>query len=89
MYERTLPLGYLSESEMIQLLQRLSCKHLDLDEIVNASLRKNAKHYASNLEHDKETTAQHFSISVGHNPWYVASVIRDDASVSGNRKKQK
>jgi hypothetical protein len=76
-FERKLPLGFLSETEMIQLLQRLYCKHLDIDEIINASLRKNAKDYASFLEHDKEAKADRFSISVGHNPWYIASVTRD------------
>jgi hypothetical protein len=45
-----LPLGSLSEGEMTSLLQRLAAQHLTSDEIVNASLRRNAKSYAPLLE---------------------------------------
>ncbi len=84
-YERSLPIGSMSESEIVQLLQRLACKHLEFDEIVNASARKNAEYYAPHLEQEKEASADHFSISVGHNPWYVASVFRNDATFTGDR----
>ncbi len=55
MFEKVLPLGYLSEGEMISLLQRLASKHLDEAEIVAASLRRNSKGYAPLLEPDKWT----------------------------------
>ena len=41
--ETDLPLGSLSENEMVILLQRLACRHLSEDEIVEASLRKSSK----------------------------------------------
>ena len=43
LYERKIRLGTMSEPEMTTLLQRLAAKHLDEDEVVASSLRKNAK----------------------------------------------
>ena len=67
-YEVELPLGCLSEREMVGLLQRLCCKHLSADEIVAATMRKNSNKYAEHLEPNKEAKANNFSISVGLNP---------------------
>lgn len=75
-FERVLPLGLLSESEMTTLLQRLAAASLTPDEIVRASLRTNAKEYAPLLEAQQEgkPPAKRFSISVGEAKNYVAGV---------------
>ncbi len=49
-FERTIVAGALSEPEMVALLQRLVSRHLSDDEVVSASLRKNAKGYVPHLE---------------------------------------
>jgi hypothetical protein len=79
-FERVLPLGSLSEGEMTSLLQRLAAQHLTSDEIVNASLRRNAKSYAPLLEPQQEARPppSRFSITVGLSPNYVASVWTAD-----------
>jgi hypothetical protein len=76
LFEHTLPLGSLSEAEMTTLLQRLTASHLTLDEIVNASLRRNAKSYVPFLEPRQESKprAKRFAIAVGDSPNYIASV---------------
>ena len=77
-FERVLPEGSLSESEIVVLLQRLSARHLDEDEIVSSSLRKNTPGYTHHLE-------SHFDqgdrpmIRVGDSgPYYVASIWQGD-----------
>ena len=79
-FERVLPLGSLSEGEMTTLLQRLAAQHLTSDEIVNASLRRNAKSYAPLLEPQQEARPppSRFSITVGLSTNYVASVWTAD-----------
>jgi hypothetical protein len=80
LFERVLPLDSLSEKEMTALLQRLAAAHLRPDEIINASLRRNAKSYAPLLEPQQESkpSSVHFSITVGLSPNYVASVWNAD-----------
>src|SRR5258707_373918 len=41
-FSKNVPLGFLSEREMIALLQRLVSRHLEPNEVVAASLRSNA-----------------------------------------------
>lgn len=79
-YERVIPYGHFTDKRMIALHQRLTCKFLDFDEIVSASLRRNARAYAMHLEarRDASPPAGRFSISVGHNPYFIASVWRED-----------
>ena len=47
---KLIPVGTLSEPEIRTLLQRLAARHLNDDEIISASVRKNAKNYSSLLE---------------------------------------
>ncbi len=49
-FERTIPYGCLSDREVTELLKRLASRHLSDDEVVDASLRKNAKGHISHLE---------------------------------------
>ncbi len=73
LFTKELPLGSLSEGQMISLLQRLVSKHLNEDEIVAASLRRNSKIKASHLEPHVDSRAKgRYTITVGQNPFYVA-----------------
>ena len=49
-FERIIAVGAISEKDMTTLLQRLASRHLTDDEVVSASLRKNADGYAPHLE---------------------------------------
>jgi hypothetical protein len=70
-FERVLPLDSLSEKET--LLQRLAAARLRPDEIINASLRRNAKSFAPLLEPQQESkpSSVRLSITVGLSPNYV------------------
>ena len=70
-YERRLPLGNLSEKEITSMLKRLAAQHLSEDEIVSASLRKNAKGYMALLEVSRGLNPE---FSIGRNPHYIAVV---------------
>ena len=74
-YERTIPLGYLSEHKMCELLKKLAARHLSEDETVDASLSIRFKGRPQLLEPKTESAqAKRFNIVVGDNPYYVASV---------------
>ncbi len=77
-FETRLPAGSLSEREIIVLLQRLSARHLDEDEIVSSSLRRNATGYTRHLESQIDQGGRRPTITVGDNPCYVASTWQDD-----------
>ncbi len=49
-FEQSIAAGSLSEQEITALLQRLASRHLSDNEVVSASLRKNARGYAPHLE---------------------------------------
>ena len=76
-FEKVLPEGSLSESEIVVLLQRLYARHLDEDEIVSSSLRRNARSYAPHLE-PQCGQGRRRTISVGSSPSYVASIWQGD-----------
>jgi hypothetical protein len=84
-FESLVP-GNHSEKEVVALLKALAARHLTLTETVSAYLRKGLKGYSALLEPRIERlqarpdelrargiTKRH-TISVGLNPWYVASV---------------
>ena len=73
-WERLIPAGILSEAEMIFLLQRLAARHLDDDEVVNSSLRKNAKGYLSHLEVRKSIGRKHALMTTGTGHHYTATI---------------
>ncbi|MEA2778568.1 MAG: hypothetical protein QOK29_112 [Rhodospirillaceae bacterium] len=72
-FKRTLPVGRLSEAEMITLLQRLASRHLEDDEVVTSSLRKNAAWYTSHLEVRSSDGALE-TIGSGH---HYTAVVRE------------
>ena len=84
LFEKVLPLGSLSEGEMTTLLQQLAALSLTPDEIINASLRRDSKSYASLLEPQQQSgpAASRFYISVGTTQNWVASVWNADELAS-------
>jgi hypothetical protein len=80
-FEKTLAFGALSEPQMVVLLQRLASRHLGDNEIIASSLRRNVSGCASHLEHrvgSRATGEKRYTISVGLDPHYVASVWQND-----------
>jgi len=71
--------GSLSENEIQTLLTRLACKHLDHSEIVDSSLRRNAKRYRPLLEVRRETKPDFWTCG---NPYFVARVISCNGGAS-------
>ena len=63
-----------SEEEMIALLQRLVCKHLEIHEIINASLKEHSAGYGPELKPNIDRSGK-LTISVGTNPHYVATIL--------------
>ena len=72
-FMKTVPVESLTERGAIVLLQRLSARHLDDDEIISSSLRQNSPDYTPLLE-PQITPGKRRMISVGANPYYVASI---------------
>ena len=77
LYERKIRLGTMSESEMTTLLQRLAARHLDFDEVIDSSLRKNAKGCSDHFEVRKITGRKRGlgTTATGHH--YTATVEED------------
>jgi len=75
-YERRLPEGSLSEAEVITMLQRLASRHLTDDEVVSASLRKNASAHRSDFEVLRNGGGRYALMTTG-NPHYIASIDED------------
>ena len=73
-YERRIRLGSISEAGMITLLKRLAARHLDEDEIVESSLRKNAKGPPSHLEVRKNTGGKYGLMTMGTGHHYTAMI---------------
>jgi len=73
-FTRTVPRWSLSESEMIRLLQRLASRHLTVDEVVSASLRKNADAYATHLEVQRNYGGKYAFMTTGSGHYYSAIV---------------
>ena len=74
-FERVLPAGSRSEKQIVVLLQRLAARHLDEDEIVSSSLRRNAPQYARFLEtHTDSVHGHRYTIMTWDNPYYSASI---------------
>lgn len=76
-FEKMLPEGRLSEKEIVVLLQRLVARHLDEEEIVSSSLRRNASGYTTHLEPHIDR-GRRPTITVGSDPHYVARIWQDD-----------
>jgi len=73
-FERSMPEGLLSEVEMKAVLQRLACRHLSDDEVVSASLRKNATGYRADLEIKQSHGGRFTLMTIGSGSHYTATV---------------
>lgn len=69
-FDRVIPLGQMGQ--VSAMLQLLAARHLSADEIVTASLRRGSALYIPLLEPHVPTTGPH-SVSVGANPYYIAT----------------
>ena len=72
------PLGNLTDEGIIRLLQRLACKGLDEEEIIAASLPKNAKGYHPLLDPQFDRGGHRRWVTVGHGIKYTASIWSED-----------
>ena len=72
LFERDIP-GNMSEGEVERLLQRLVCRDLTPNEVIDASLRKNSKNRSSLLDRIGSGNPIH----IGSNPYYIATWKRD------------
>ena len=77
-FKEPVPLGNLSDKGIIRLLQRLVCKGLDEEDIIAASLPKNAKGYRPLLDPQIDRGGHRPSVTVGHGIYYTASIWSED-----------
>jgi hypothetical protein len=75
LFELTAP-GNLVESEIITILTRLSSRDLTPEEVIDSSKRSNHRGAKRLLEPHIDCFGEVYSISVGTNPYYVASKHR-------------
>ncbi len=75
-YERIIPYGSVFRSTMILILQRLAARHLDDDEVVDSSLRKNAKEYLNHLEVRENTGGNPAIMTIGTGYYCTASITK-------------
>ena len=77
-FRYTLPKGpNWGEPRIIELLRRLICRHLTADDIINASRAPRDKLFSSELE-ERRATEPRLHITVGSNPFYVATLWQPD-----------
>ena len=74
-FERLIPKGNISEAKMKVLLQHLSAMHLEPEEVILSSLRKNATGYLTLLEVrtglgglDTISTGHHYTATIQEAP---------------------
>ena len=78
-WQGEVPFGTMSESEMKALLKRLAAKHLDQDEIVASSLRKNAKGRMNHLEVCRDIKSKKpLLMTMGTGYHYTATIQEGD-----------
>ena len=74
-WEGEVPSGMMTESEMKVLLKRLAAKHLDQDEIVASSLRKNAKGRMNHLDVHENVGGKPALMTMGTGHHYTARIV--------------
>jgi hypothetical protein len=78
-FEKTISYRAFTENQMIALLQRLVCTHLDHHEIVAASRQRTSNNLTKHLEVTKQSSSKaHSVLSVGYNPYFVAVILSAD-----------
>jgi hypothetical protein len=84
-FEKVISVSAFSKLTMRRLLQRLAASRLTEDQIIEASLRRNARGYAAHLEVRPLSAAARYTITCGSNPRFVASVWTRD-EITGRQK---
>jgi hypothetical protein len=75
-FEKTVSLRAFTENQMIAVLQRLVCKHLDHDDIVAASRQRSSNSVTKHLQVTKQSSSSvHPVITVGRNPYFIAVIL--------------
>ena len=77
LWEEQLPYKCLSHKEMKELLQRLACQHLNHEEIISASMRRNHADYSSLLRISVDTSGGRCTLMTTSNPYYMATAIAE------------
>ena len=77
-FEKKIPLGSLSESEVETMLQRLQARHLTDCEVVGASLRKGVAGYRHDLEIHRDRRGSFALMTTGTAFHYTATVEETD-----------
>lgn len=77
LFEQLVPVSNFSESEMETLLQRLTARHLTEQEVVGASLRKNATGYRPDFEIRKNSGGR-YGLMTNDSAWYYTALIEDE-----------
>ena len=75
-FTRTVPKRSFSEPEMVRLLQRLASRHLTDDEVVSASLRKNADAHATHLEVQRNYDGK-YALMTARSGHYYSAIVED------------
>ncbi|MBM3565746.1 MAG: hypothetical protein FJX42_06500 [Alphaproteobacteria bacterium] len=73
-FQKTIPISSISEREVVAMLQRLTSKYLDEDEICSASIKQTAPGYSVLLEPQYDRGGKRRTITVGHSPFFVAYI---------------
>lgn len=78
-YRRQVPTNLIGSGGIEGVLRRLACRHLNIDEVIDSSLRKNAKRFASHLDVVQNHDAPTYSLmTTGSGAHYFARVIEGD-----------
>jgi hypothetical protein len=73
-----LPKPSWSEPRVICLLQRLVCRHLTVKDVLDASRAPRDQSYNSVLKEHRDAHGKRLTITVGTDPYYVASLWKAD-----------
>jgi hypothetical protein len=77
-FRETLPVTSWSDSQIVCLLQRLLCRHLEAADIIDGSRAPRDQFYNAVLKEHRDTKGKRLTIMVGTDPYYVASVWQAD-----------
>lgn len=73
-FERSLPEGSLSESEIIVMLQRLVARHLNEGEVIGGSLRQGTAGYRHDFEVERARGQSFCLMTNGSGTHYTATI---------------
>jgi len=77
LWEEQLPYGCLSHREMKELLRRLACQHLNHEDIISASMRRNRADHRPLLQISEDSSGGRCQLMTTSNPYYIAKLASD------------